>query len=184
MPAHIGPVLAFMALLALAGIQKIADPEPTTGALAAAGLPASRLVVFGLGGVELFTGLAGVAVGGPVPALIAGVLYSGFALFVVNALFRDLPIRSCGCLGASDTPPSPIHVIINVVAVAVMLVAVIEPVDVIAQLPSLGVGIGTAFLLFTGGVVYLLYGVLTVLPLNLAGSLPSNRGQFVSERSR
>jgi hypothetical protein len=186
MPAHTGPVLAFMALLALAGIQKIADPKPTVGALAAAGLPASRVVVLALGCLEAATGVAGITIGGPVPALLAVGLYSGFAVFVVNALVRDLPLRSCGCLGASDTPPSVIHVLVNLAAVAAMLMAVIDPVDVIAQLSSLGTGEAVAFGLFTVGVVYLLYGTLTVLPLIVGRSTVSQSGQPIelSERSR
>lgn len=186
MPAHTGPFLAFMALVSLAGIQKVADPKPTTGALAAAGLPSSRIVVVALGALELVTGLAGIAIGGPVPALLAGVLYSGFALFVLNALVRDLPIHSCGCLGASDTPPSVIHVLVNVAAVATMLMAVIDPVDLVAQVPSLGIGDTVALGLFTVSTVYLLYGALTVLPLTIGKSAVNQRMQPIqlSERSR
>lgn len=186
MPAHTGLFVAFMALVSLAGIQKIADPRPTTGALAAAGLPSSRVVVLVLGALELVTGLAGIAIGGPVPALVAGVLYSCFALFVLNALVRDLPIHSCGCLGASDTPPSVIHLLINVAAVATMLMAVIDPVDLVAQVPSLGAGNAVALGLFTVSAVYLLYGALTVLPLTIGKSAVKHTMQAVqlSERSR
>ena len=186
MPAHIGPALALMALLALAGIQKIADPKPTVGALAAARFPASRFGVYGLGVLELGTGLAGITIGGPIPAMLAAGLYLGFALFVVNALVRDLPIRSCGCLGATDTPPSVVHVLINGAAFATMLTAAVDPVNPIAELPALGIGNAIAFGLLTVGVVYLLYGALAVLPLTVGRSAMSDRVQPIqlTERSR
>lgn len=175
MPAHSGPVLALLALLALAGAQKIADPEATVGALKAAGLPGTRTVVMALGAFELSTGVAGIVIGGRILPFVASGLYAGFALFVINALVRKLPIRSCGCLGASETPPSVIHVVVNVAAAGTLLLAVMSPVDVISQMPSLGVGDGLAFLLFTGGVVYLLNGTLTVLPLHVQRSRAARR---------
>lgn len=162
---HSGPVVAFMALLSLAGVQKIADPEPTSGALRATGLPGSRTVVFGLGLTELLIGIAGIALRSPLPALAASAFYSGFALFVVNALVRKLPIRSCGCLGATETPPSAVHVVVNVIAAATLLTGVFAPIDVISGLAAMGTGDAVAFVVFTGVSVYLLYGVLTVLPL-------------------
>ncbi len=187
MPPHSGPVLALMALLALAGIQKLADPKPTSGALEAAGLPGSRPIVLSLGVAEISTGLTGVIFGGPIPALIAFGFYAAFALFVGNALFRKLPIRSCGCLGATETPPSTVHLVVNTAAAAAMVAAVYVPVDLIGSLTTLNLGEGFAFVLFTVGVVYLLYGVLAVLPLH-SRRLPATSPVAVTakapERSR
>lgn len=168
MPPHSGPVLALMALLALAGVYKISDPSPTSGALRAAGLPSSRRLVLGLGGLELITGLAGVFIGGPIPPLAAAAMYLSFALFVGNALWNRLPISSCGCLGARETPPSPVHVVVNLMGAAMLLVAFLSPVDFIGGLADLGLARGTAFTLFTIALVYLLYGALAVLPLRSA----------------
>lgn len=165
MPPHSGPVLALMALLALAGIQKIADPKPTQGALDAAGLPASRLTALALGGAEILIGVSGIVIGGPIPAAIGLVFYAAFALFVGNALARKLPIRSCGCLGAAETPPSAVHVVVNVVAAVTLALGVYAPVDLMQGLSTLTISEGVAFAVFTIGVVYLLYGALTVLPL-------------------
>lgn len=165
MPPHSGPVVALLALLALAGIQKIADPKATQGALKVAGLPESRLIVLALGGVEIATGVSGIVVGGPIPAMVGVVFYTAFALFVGNALARKLPIRSCGCLGATETPPSTVHVVVNVVAAMTLALGVFTPVDLLAGISSLTTSESVAFAIFTIGVVYLLYGALTVLPL-------------------
>lgn len=173
MPPHSGPILALMALLALAGVYKLADPDPTSGALRAAGLPSGRPLVLGLGGLELATGLAGIFVGGPIPAAMAGVMYLSFAVFVANALRKRLPIASCGCLGASETPPTSIHVYLNLLAAAGMAVAIVAPVDYVGGLSDLGLAEGIAFTLFTIGLVYLLYGVLAVLPRQTATSGPT-----------
>lgn len=186
MPPHSGPVIALMALLALAGIQKIVDPRPTSGALRGARLPSSRQIVISLGLAEIGTGLSGVVIGGPIPALIALGFYAAFALFVGYALVRRLPINSCGCLGAVETPPSVVHVLINTAAAAMMLAAVFTPVDLVAGLTTLPVLEGIAFIVFTAGVVYLLYGALTVLPL-LSKRLPTTSPVALTaprERSR
>lgn len=187
MPPHSGPVLALMALLVLAGIQKIADPRPTSGALSAAGLPGSTAIVGVLGFAEISTGLTGILVGGPVPALVALGLYGAFAVFVANALMKSLPIRSCGCLGATETPPSIVHVVVNSAAAATLLVGVLAPVDFIADVTSLTIGEGVAFLLFTTALVYLLYGALAVLPLHTRRMLPISQiitSDRTAERSR
>lgn len=187
MPPHSGPVLALMALLALAGIQKIADPKPTSGALRAAGLPGSRPLVVVLGIAEISTGLTGILIGGPVPALIALSLYAAFAVFVGNALVKRLPIRSCGCLGATETPPSIVHVVVNSAAAATLMIGVLAPIDLIGDMTSLTIGEGVAFLLFTTALVYLLYGALAVLPLHTRRMLPSYQVTVparTAERSR
>lgn len=166
MPPLSGPVLALMALLALAGIQKIADPKPTSGALQAAGLPGTRQIVIALGIAEIATGLTGIVIGGSTPAFVGFGFYTAFALFVGNALIRKLPIRSCGCLGATETPPSIVHVIVNSAAAGTLFVAVWAPVDMLRDLSSQTIGEAVAFLLFTTALVYLLYGALAVLPLH------------------
>ena len=41
------------------------------------------------------------------------ILYAGFGLFVALALYRRIPIASCGCFGKVDTPPSVLHLALN-----------------------------------------------------------------------
>ena len=61
-------------------------------------------------------------VGGPVFAALVAVSYLAFAGFVVVALRSGAPISSCGCFGKVDTPPSLVHVVIDLVLAAVAAV--------------------------------------------------------------
>ncbi len=165
MPAHSGPTIAFFALLVLAGGMKLVRPDLTSGALRAAGLPHSPILVRGLGTAEVVVGVSGIVLGASVPALLAVALYAGFAWFVIHALRHRLPISSCGCFGAADTPPSINHVVVNLGAVVVLAIAALRPIGPWGSIDELGVGLGIAFVLFTAGTVVILYGILAVLPL-------------------
>ncbi len=59
------------------------------------------------------------------------------------ALLRDAPIASCGCFGKEDTPPSWVHVGVNLVAVVAAAVVAIDPgaglFDLLADQPLAGV---------------------------------------------
>jgi hypothetical protein len=101
--------------MAMSGVAKLADPDPTTGAMRAARLPASTQITYALGLVEATVAALALVAGGP--AVVAGaLLYAGFTVFTVAAAFRDIPIQSCGCFGRADTPPSRIHVAFNLLA--------------------------------------------------------------------
>lgn len=157
--------MALMLLLLIAGIQKIFDPTSTSGALRAAGLPSRRILVRTLGGVEVVVVAAWLVSGGRLPALAAALLYAGFAWFVVNALVRKLPISSCGCLGSTETPPTVIHVVMNTFAVAMLLSAVIFPISPMGGLVGAEWRLVLPYMLMVGVSVYMLYALLTVLPL-------------------
>jgi hypothetical protein len=165
MPVHSGPVTAVMVVLLIAGTQKLLDPSPTSGALRAAGLPASGTLVRLLGLVEAGTAIFFLVVGGPVPAAMGSLLYAGFAWFVINALVRDLPISSCGCLGATETPPTMIHVVMNLGALGLLGAAVIIPVAPMGGVVGQELNVVIPYVLFTGATVYMLYAILAVLPL-------------------
>lgn len=110
-----------VALLGASGIAKLADPDPTTGAMQAAGLPSSTVVSRLLGLAEIVVAAGALVAGGP--WLLAGAgLYAGFALFALYAVRRELPIQSCGCFGRDDTPPTTTHVAFNAAA-AIALVS-------------------------------------------------------------
>ncbi len=159
------------ALLMVSGGMKLVDPAPTRGALKAAGLPAGRWAVFTLGFAEITAAAAGLVVGAWAAGAVV-LVYSGFAGFVAYALWRRLPLASCGCFGKADTPPTLGHVVFNLVSAAAAAGIVVTgrvPVDVLADqplwgLPYLGyVAVGVA-------VVYLL---LAELPATLqAGRTP------------
>ena len=118
MGAWAGPFLVAALLLTVAGALKACDPRNTVGALRKAGLPVRT---------------------GPRPGRWCGRggdrrrrdrhrradwrLHSSrsrtslFTAFVVYALVRHLPIGSCGCFGKVDTPPSVVHVVLNLGAI-------------------------------------------------------------------
>jgi len=158
-------------LLGASGIAKVVDPDPTVGALRAAGLPSSRLLSRTLGVVELIAaalGLAGDAGGALIPAVF---LYAGFTLFTLAAIRGQIPVQSCGCFGREDTPPSLIHVIYNAVATfSLGWVAVTDPTPVLAN-ASVGEAVLLAVFALTGA--YASYLLLARLPLVLRSTVAS-----------
>lgn len=165
MSPHSGVVLALLALLALAGISKLLRPIPTVGALRLAGFPSSVLLVRCLGLTEVTVGVAGVITGSPVWALAAALLYGSFAFFVIYALNRRLPISSCGCFGATETPPSALHVIVNLTAVLTLIGATMFPIGPWGGMGDESLRYAIPFVILVGAVVLMLYGLLAVLPL-------------------
>ena len=165
MPVHSGPATAVMLLLLIAGVQKMVDPASTSGAMRSAGLPSSWLVVRLLGTAEFAAAGAFFVFGGPWPALVGAVFYLGCAGFVAMALVKDLPISSCGCLGTTETPPSLVHVMVNLGAVAILMTAAIIPIQPLGGLAGESAGVVVPYVVVVGAIAYLLYGMLTALPL-------------------
>jgi uncharacterized membrane protein YphA (DoxX/SURF4 family) len=165
-----GPYFVVCGLLAVAGIFKVAQPAPTGGALHALHLPSSRLAVRGLGFVEITIGIAA-AFGGGVPlAPLVGACYLAFAGFVVAARREGTPISSCGCFGETETPPSLVHIIVNLTAATIALVAAATDVDGLATVLSHQPWAGVPFVLLVGVSIYLAYATVTALPVTLAAS--------------
>ena len=93
-------------------------------------------------------------------ALVA-LSYLAFAGFVVVALRSGSPISSCGCFGKIDTPPSIVHVVLDLafagVAAAAAVVGDVALPDVLGDQPLLGIpflmllviGCSLVFLAFT-----------------------------------
>ena len=152
------------ALLVWSGVRKLADPDPTSGALRAAGLPSSKVTVIGLGAIEIVVGAMALLATHPLAAWAVGLVYAGFAGFVALALSRRLPIASCGCFGRADTPPTWVHLAINLAAVGgAMAIATgggPSLPSVLAQQPMAGI----AYLGFLSIGVYCLYLLLSELP--------------------
>jgi hypothetical protein len=158
-----------LTLLGVAGTAKLVDPDPTRGALDAAGLPASRLIVRGLGIVEIGAAGAGLALGGRwvIPAVV---LYLGFTVFTTLAVRSRIPVQSCGCFGREDTPPSIIHVVFNAVATIALGVAATADLVLPWSEPLLDLLTYVGYVLMGA---YLSYLLLTRLPQNLR--LAANR---------
>src|SRR5262249_30242976 len=114
-----GPFAIAAVILAAGGAAKAVRPRDTARALAAVGirfpraLPA-RVVVRVGGALEAAVGLAALLVGGPVLCTLVALSYLMFAVFVGVALRMGAPISSCGCFGKVDTPPSGVHVVLDV----------------------------------------------------------------------
>jgi hypothetical protein len=113
------------------------------------------------GAFEAVVGLGALLTGGAAFAVLLALSYLGFAAFVAVALRRGAPISSCGCFGKVDTPPSVVHVVIDLVAAGVAAAAsVVGEValpDVLRDQPLLGlpflmllvIGCSLVFLAFT-----------------------------------
>jgi hypothetical protein len=141
MPALTAPALVSALLLAVAGAMKAVDPAMTSGALRALRLPSSPMLVRAGAGAELVLGVAAVTTGAPAAWWLVAVSYLAFATFVVAALRAGTMVGSCGCLGREDTPPHPVHVVLDI-ALAVLAAAAavggIAPLDAIADAPGQG----------------------------------------------
>jgi hypothetical protein len=153
-----GPFAIAAALLVAGGATKAARPGDTANALRAVHLPASALLVR-LGGLtEAAVGIAALAVGDRTTAILVAISYAAFAGFVAVALRSGAPISSCGCFGKADTPPTRLHVIVDLAAVVAAAVVAIQPPaglgSVLAGQPLAGVpfvalvasGVGLSFL--------------------------------------
>jgi hypothetical protein len=159
-----GPVLVLTALLALAGAFKVRRPAATVGALRAMHLPSRPGLVRALGAIEVVLGVAALVTGARAWLALAAAAYLAFAAFVAAALLSGSPLQSCGCFGQRDTPPSVVHLALNVTAAVVLLIAAAgelpKPVDVLADQPWHA----APFLLLVLISVQLCYLVLTALP--------------------
>lgn len=164
MGAWAGPFLVAALLLTVAGALKAYEPATTAGALRRAGLGVPSGVVRAGGGVEVVVGIAAIVTGGPVAAGLVAFSYLLFTAFVVVALVRHIPIGSCGCFGRIDTPPSLVHVVLNVGAIVTAIAVALGPGgglgDVLADQELLGV----PFLLLVATATYLAFLALTALP--------------------
>lgn len=161
-----GPFAIAAVLLAIGGAAKAVRPRDTAQALTAVGMRFPRWlpgrVVVRLGGaVEAVIGVAALLVGGPVLCGLVAASYVLFAAFVVVALRTGAPISSCGCFGKVDTPPSVVHVVLDLafagIAAAAAFTGDVALPDVLGDQPLAGVpflmllaiGCGLVFLAFS-----------------------------------
>lgn len=163
------------ALLLVSGGAKLADPAPTSGALRVAGMVSGRGVVYTLAMAEIATGAASLLGGGAWGGWAMAALYGGFGVFVAFALRRRLPISSCGCFGKADTPPSLVHVFLNLACLGGGVWAALTSgpslVSVLGDQPMAG-------LLYLGFLVagtYAAYLLLTALPVLLKPQMAGHR---------
>ena len=164
MGAWAGPFLVAAVLLAAAGFAKAVRPDDTVGALRAMGIRVPPFVVRVGGGAEALVAVGAGLTGTPVLAGVVACSYAAFAAFVVVALGRRLPISSCGCFGRVDTPPTVLHVVLDLgAAVSAAVVAARDGGGVVTVLRDQPLA-GVPFLLLVATGAYAALTAMTVLP--------------------
>jgi hypothetical protein len=171
MPPLIGPFMAAAVLLGIAGIAKLARPGPTGSALSSAGLPSNDVAVRTLGGAELLLSVAAIGTGSRLAATGLAAAYLGFAWFSWSAIRGGRSLAGCGCFGQPDTPPTPLHVTLNLGAAGVAGAVAVVPIGPVAAAVTGSPSEVAALLVAVGASVLLLYALLAELPkVRSAGS--------------
>lgn len=159
-----GPYLAVTALLALGGALKVARPNETATALAALGLPSQSFLIRGLGVTEIAIGTVAFGTAHPIASMLTAGAYLSFTGFVIMARRAKTPVQSCGCFGKAETPPSIIHITVNLAAAGIAALIAARPIPGLTKLLSDQPGAGVPLLLLIAVIIYLLYVALTALP--------------------
>jgi hypothetical protein len=164
-----GPFAIAAILLSVGGALKAVRPRDTAQALVAVGMRFPRFLTartaVRLGGaLEAVVGVGALLTGGAVFAVLLAVSYLGFAVFVAVALRRGAPISSCGCFGKVDTPPSVVHLVLNVGAIVTATAVALGPGGGIGEVLADQDLLGLPFLLLVAIATYAAFLALTVLP--------------------
>jgi hypothetical protein len=173
-----GPFIVAAALIGLGGALKLGRPATTARALGEMGLPSSPLLVRVGAAVEIAVA-AGALAWASVPfAMAVALSYLGFAGFVLAALRRGVPLASCGCFGVQDTPPTYVHLALNLAAAGVAVAVALGPHG--AALADLGrmdgsVVLRGVFLVLAATCTWFAYVALTLLPQVLGSPGQSRR---------
>jgi len=156
--AFAGPLLAGAALLLAGGVAKLVRPENVARALQAADLPLGRIGIRVLAATEVVIALGAVMIGGWLPATLVALSYALFAGFVGTALARGWTLSSCGCFGTPDSPPTAVHVVIDLVLAAAAVGAAVHggaaPLALVRRRPGWGTGMVVGSVV-TAGLAYL-----------------------------
>jgi hypothetical protein len=139
-------------LLVLGGALKLVDPAGTVGALRALDVSVDDAKVRVLAAAEMVIGALALVAADRFVAACVAVSYAGFAVVIVVALVRGVPIDTCGCLGRLETPPGGRHLVVIAVALAG---AVAELADPTASMLERLTEDGGAGVLFTVGALML-----------------------------
>ncbi len=152
-----GPYYAAALLVAGAGAAKLARPDAAYRAVRAAGLPATRTLVRGLGAVEI--GVAGAALAGARTG--AMLLAASYLLFAGYAAFAGRRSAACGCFGEAGAPLGRLHVVVDLALAAVAAAVALAPLPGLAGLLAAQPVAGAPFALAVVVVAALLYVTLT-----------------------
>jgi hypothetical protein len=158
------PFLVAAGLLLASGGAKLLRPDPAVRALGEARLPGGSRAIRMLGCLEAAIGGACLAVPGRIEAALLAVLYLGFAAFLVRLRQAGGADRSCGCVGGRDTPPSFMHVALDLLAAAAGLVAVLSVPPNVAEVVTRGPLLGIPTALGLVACAYAAYAAVVYVP--------------------
>ncbi len=163
------PFFVASTILALGGVAKVREPEHLSQVLRVTELPSRLAFVRIVGCFELAAGVAALIRPDVWTGTAVSALYALFALFLVWVIARKVPVSSCGCLGARETPPSLIHVVLNLgaVAAAVTVASGIRPAGLVSFLAHLSY-LGVPFVIGASAIGYLAYLSVALLPTALS----------------
>ena len=162
----LGPFLVACAVLAVGGVTKALDPEPTRALLRALALPAPAWAPASLGTAEIGLAVAAAATGWRGAAAVA-VAYLGFA--AVTARLATRPgATACGCFGRLSAPPSRLHVAADLGLAAAAGAAAVDRIPGLGQALAGQPGAGVPLLLAVAVGCLLVVTATTALPLALA----------------
>ncbi len=178
-----GPLLAAAGLLVAAGAPKVRRPESAVRALHSVGLPVPALVVRMGGAAELAVGAAAVVTGARWTAALVAASYLAFTAFVALALRSGGVVASCGCFGRADTPPTLMHIAVNVLLAAGAASAVAAPPGGLPSVLSAAPWGGVPLLGYAAGCGVLAYYALAVLPTLSAQPSARSAARAPSRRS-
>jgi hypothetical protein len=158
------PFLVAAALLMLGGAGKAVRPDQAVRALSHAGLPSRRGVVRLMAVAETAVGAACLIAPGRALAAALAAMYFGFAVFLLRLMRADSPPESCGCVGSRSTPPSVVHVGLNLLAcasgVASSVIGVPGITHVVPGGPMLAIPIGLGIV----ACAYAAYAIVVYVP--------------------
>ena len=159
-----GPFALLALLLVAAGASEAIRPEPVVGGLRGVGLPVSRWAVR-LGAIgECLLGVAALFSSSRPVALLVALSFLSFAAFIAAALRRPGSVSSCGCFGADESPPTPLHLVIDLALLGLAIAAAAHgalPLRVfVVRHPALSV----PFLAFVCLATWFVYLSVTTLP--------------------
>jgi len=163
-----GPFLIAATLLVVGGLLKALRPLDTANALRGVGVPLGPGIVRFGGAAEAAVGIWAITTGGRWSAILVAVSYAAFTAFVVAALLRHAPIASCGCFGKADTPPSLVHVGVNLIACLAAVAVAVDPGAGLRAILATQPLAGAPFLLLVATGVFLTFLALTLLPRTLS----------------
>jgi hypothetical protein len=114
-------------LVAVGGAAKLARPHAAARALSTAGLPAGTNTARAIGALMVLIGSGAILRPSAPTELALATCYLSLAAFVGFLLIRRPGSGSCGCAGARDLPPTTTHVVGNLVAAGVAVIAAFVP---------------------------------------------------------